>query len=322
MHIAHLHELVSEDFEAVNALITERVQSPIELIKDLSSHIVKGGGKRLRPLLTLLTSKACLYEGKAHIKLASMIELFHTATLLHDDVIDESALRRGQKSANKIWGSKACVLVGDYLFAQALQLMVEVASIDVVELMIGISPQIGSGEILQFSKRKHMTLTRDEYFEVIRGKTSLLFAASAMVGAMVSPVNKATQKSLYKYGLHLGNAFQMTDDALDYSSDAETLGKNQGDDLISGKVTLPLLHVIEHGTRAQRSKIKTSLEQGTLEFLPDVLQAIKETKAIEYTLDYASTEMNLAIEALDCLPDSEYKSALIDLAKYAVEREY
>jgi len=322
MEIDHLRASVNDDFEAVNALIIEKIQSEISLIDDMANHIVGSGGKRLRPLIVLLASHACNYKGKNHILLAAMVEFFHTATLLHDDVIDESTLRRGRETANEIWGSKASILVGDYLFTQYMQLMIQVGDLEIMQMLTDITLQIGCGEIQQLSNRHNTNLTDEQYFEVIRAKTSLLFAVSSSLGAMISKSDEATQKALYDYGLHVGNAFQLIDDALDYCSDAQTIGKNIGDDLADGKATLPLLHALKHGTQEQQQKIKESLKQGTLHHLPEILEAIASTNAIDYTRSVASKEVDLAISALQILPDSVYKKALTDLAQYALKRDH
>jgi octaprenyl-diphosphate synthase len=322
MDIQHLQALVSEDFAAVNALIIHKIQSQISLIDNLANHIVNSGGKRLRPLLVLLSSYACGYHGKDHIKLAAMIEFFHTATLLHDDVVDESTLRRGQETANEIWGSKASILVGDYLLTQYMQLMIDVGDLDIMRLLAGISHQIGCGEIKQLANRHNTELTVDEYFDVIRAKTSLLFAASSSLGALINKADNVVQQSLYQYGLHLGNAFQLIDDALDYCSDSQTLGKNIGDDLADGKATLPLIHALQHGTNEQQLKIRHSLKQGTLQYLPDILDAVIATQAIDYTRSVAASEVDRAIAALQILPDSQYKDALAELAQFAIHRNH
>lgn len=322
MAIHRLRMLVSEDFDAVNALIIEKIHSEIGLIDDLSNHIVQSGGKRLRPLLVLLASRACNYQGQDHVTLAAMMEFFHTATLLHDDVIDESTLRRGRETANKIWGSKASILVGDYLFVQYMRLMVEVGDLKIMALLADISYQITTGEVKQFSNRHNPALTVEEYFDVIRSKTSLLFAAAASLGALAAKAPEEIEKGLYAYGLHLGNAFQLIDDALDYCSDAKTLGKNIGDDLADGKATLPLLHVLKNGTQAQQLVIKESLQLGTLDYMPEILASIVETNAIEYTRSVAATEVEKALSALNVLPDSEYKDALAALAQYAIQRDH
>jgi octaprenyl-diphosphate synthase len=322
MTIERLRMLVREDFDAVNRLIVEKIQSEVRLIDDLSHHILESGGKRLRPLLVLLSSRACGYQGQDHIALATMIEFFHTATLLHDDVIDESTLRRGRETAHEIWGSKASILVGDYLFTQYMQFMVEIGDLNIMRLLTKISHEIGCGELKQLANRHNTALSTDDYFDVIRSKTSLLFAASATLGALISKAEKPMEDSLYAYGLHLGNAFQLIDDALDYCSNAETMGKNIGDDLADGKATLPLIHALQHGTAEQREQIKMSLSEGTLKHLPAVLNALAETRAIEQTYEVAKGEVDKALTALHALPASLYKEALVDLARYAVERDH
>ncbi|MCW8408375.1 polyprenyl synthetase family protein [Legionella sp. PATHC035] len=322
MSIDSIRTLVSDDFNAVNALIINKIESQIGLIDDMSHHIIESGGKRLRPLLVLLASNACGYQGKEHITLAAMVEFFHTATLLHDDVIDESTLRRGRQTANDIWGSKASILVGDYLFTQSIELIVDSGNPDVLKLFAKTALEISCGEVKQLSNRHNPTLTFDEYFDVIRAKTALLFAAAACIGPIISKASKEVQDSLYAYGLHLGNAFQLIDDALDYCSDAKTIGKNIGDDLADGKATLPLIHALQHGTELQKQQIIESLKKGTLDFLPDILLALEETKAIEYTKNIAAQEVDRALSSLMMLPNSKYKEALINLAQFALQRSY
>ncbi|MGL6029171.1 MAG: polyprenyl synthetase family protein, partial [Legionella sp.] len=254
--------------------------------------------------------------------LAAMVEFFHTATLLHDDVVDESTLRRGRQTANSIWGSKASVLVGDYLFTQSVQLMVEVGITEILTLLANTSHQISCGEVKQLANRYNPALNLDDYFDVIRAKTALLFAAAACIGPILSNSSLEIKNGLYNYGLHLGNAFQLVDDALDYCSDAETMGKNVGDDLADGKATLPLIHALQHGTATQQEQIRESLMKGSLSYLPDILIAIEQTKAIAYTKRVAADEVQSALACLEALPDSEYKQALIDLANFALERTY
>lgn len=322
MTIDRLRALVSEDFDAVNHLIIDKIQSDVGLIQDLSQHIIESGGKRLRPLLVLLASRACNYQGQDHIALATMLEFFHTATLLHDDVVDESTLRRGQQTANSIWGSKASVLVGDYLFTQSVQLMVGVGNSAILDLIANTSHQISCGEVKQLANRHNPALCFEDYFDVIRSKTALLFATAACIGPILSNSSVLIKDSLYAYGLHLGNAFQLVDDALDYCSDAKTIGKNIGDDLADGKATLPLIHALQYGTAIQKEQIKESLMKGSLEHLSDILLAIEQTNAIEYTKKIAAQEVDSALTSLMALPSSEYKSALIDLAHFAIKRSY
>ncbi|MFC3909582.1 polyprenyl synthetase family protein [Legionella dresdenensis] len=322
MTVNRLKELVSDDFAAVNQLIIDKIQSQIGLIDDLSHHIVQSGGKRLRPLLVLLSSRACNYKGDAHIALAAMVEFFHTATLLHDDVVDESTLRRGRETANEIWGSKASILVGDYLFTQSVQLMVSVNNLPIIRLLADTSHQISCGEVKQLVNRHNTSLSIDDYLDVIHAKTAILFAASASIGALLSEVGEKVEQGLYQYGMHLGNAFQLIDDALDYCGDASAIGKNIGDDLADGKATMPLLHALKHGTPAQQELIKKNLVAGSLDNLPDILKAIEQTKAIEYTQQLANSEVDQAISCLQVLPESPYKQALIQLAEFAVSRTF
>jgi octaprenyl-diphosphate synthase len=322
MAIDSIRALVNDDFTAVNALIINKIESQIGLIDDMSHYIIESGGKRLRPLLVLLSSKACAYQGTEHIILAAMVEFFHTATLLHDDVVDESTLRRGRKTANNIWGSKASILVGDYLFTQSIELMVDSGNSQVLKLFAQTALEISCGEVKQLSNRHNPTLSFDEYFEVIRAKTALLFAAAACIGPMISNASKEIQDSLYAYGLHLGNAFQLIDDALDYCSDATIIGKNIGDDLADGKATLPLIYALQHGTADQKEQIINSLKQGNLDFLPEILVAVEQTNAIEYTKKIAAQEIDKALSSLEILPQSEYKQALINLAQFALQRKH
>ncbi len=320
--IDHLRTLVRNDLTDVHTLIVENVQSEINLLDDLANHILQSGGKQLRPLLLLLSSHACGYQGKDHIKLAAMVEFFHTATLLHDDVVDESTLRRGRQTANSIWGSKASILVGDYLLTQYMQLMIEVGNLKIMSILADMANQIGRGEIKQLSNRHNPSLSVEDYFDIIHAKTSLLFAASSRLGALVNHMDDATEEALHAYGLHLGNAFQLIDDALDYCSDAKTIGKNIGDDLADGKATMPLLYALQEGTPSQQEKIREGLIKGSLDYLPDILEALEDTKAIEYTKSLAEKEVEKAIKTLAILPDSVYKKALADLAQYTILRSY
>ncbi|MFZ4077541.1 MAG: polyprenyl synthetase family protein [Legionellaceae bacterium] len=322
MTIHSIRALVHDDMEAVNALIIEHIQSDISLLSDLSHHIIQSGGKRLRPLLVLLASRACGYEGRDHIKLATMVEFFHTATLLHDDVIDESSLRRGRETAHTIWGSKASILVGDYLFTQYIQLMIEMGNLEIMQHLTKMTHDIGCGEIKQLNYRNNPALSEEDYFDIIRSKTSILFATSARVSALLSHASTPVQEALENYGLHLGNAFQLIDDALDYCSDAQTLGKNVGDDLADGKMTLPLIHVLKEGSAQQQASVIHALKQGSLEGLPDILEAIEATGAIDYTKKMALASSQKAIASLALLPPSTYQKGLIDLAHYAVARAH
>ncbi|MBA4697504.1 MAG: polyprenyl synthetase family protein [Legionella sp.] len=322
MTIAKLRSLVHADFEAVNALIIDKIKAQSGLADDLGQHIIQSGGKRLRPLLVLLASHAAGYKGVEHIKLAATVEFFHTATLLHDDVVDDSKLRRGHATANQIWGNTASILVGDCLFTQSFQLLVDVEHHAILRLFADTAYQISCGEVKQLANRHNVSLSIDDYLDVIRGKTALLFATSAAIGALLTNAPKEIEHGLYTYGLHLGNAFQIIDDALDYCSDAETLGKNIGDDLAEGKLTLPLLYILKEGSAAQKKLIETAILKGALDQAEDILVAIEETKAIDYTRRYAQQEVDKALVALKCLPDSTYKEGLIELAQFICERNY
>lgn len=321
MGIDAIRLLVEDDLNSVNQLIVEKIKSPIKLINDIADHVIQSGGKRLRCLLILLASRACNYKGKKHISLAAMVEFFHTATLLHDDVLDESTLRRGKKTANTLWGNKASILAGDYLFIKHLELMVEVGDIRIIQLLISVAPQIGSGEIQQFSSNYLADISLESYFASIEAKTALLFAAASKIGALISQSSIKVQQALYNYGLELGTAFQLIDDAMDYCSDAEIMGKNIGDDLANGKITLPLIHALQQGNKEQKKIIQESLECGSLERLPQILEILEETNAIEHTIAMATTKINSAIASLKILPDSIYKTALEGLAQYILERK-
>src|SRR3990167_1304462 len=321
MPIHRIKELVHADFVAVNDLILEKIQAQTGLIDDLSKHIIQSGGKRLRPLIVLLASLACGYEGKEHITLAAMIEFFHTATLLHDDVVDDSKLRRGKKTANIIWGSKASILVGDYLFTLYMKLMLEVGNMHIMHLLANITHNITCGEIKQLANKNNYNLSEDDYFDVIMAKTSLLFAISASIGGIICGSSEDVEMALYNFGLHLGNDFQLIDDALDYCSNSETTGKNIGDDLAEGKATLPPIYILQKGTNKQKDLIRESIKTGDSSNFPEILTILKETKAREYTKKVANKEIDLAINSLNILPNSKYKDALREIAYFAVGRE-
>lgn len=322
MTIDRIKALVSKDLDAVNALILEKIGSESGLADTLGHHILNSGGKRLRPMLVLLASRACNYQGQLHIPLAALVECFHTATLLHDDVVDESTLRRGKQTANTIWGSKASILVGDFLFTQTVQFMVEVDHPPIQRLLARTAHDISRGELKQLANRCNMRLSLEDYLDVIRSKTALLFAASTAIGPLLQDPNHPLEQAFYQYGLHLGNAFQLIDDTLDYCSDADTMGKNSGDDLADGKITLPLLHLLKHGNEIQKKLVEQSLQTGSRSHFTEILSAIESTGSIEYTRAVAKHERDEALKALALVPDSPYKSALIDLAHFSLERSY
>jgi octaprenyl-diphosphate synthase len=317
-----IRALVAEDMDAVDALIHDRLRSDVVLINQLGGYIVGGGGKRLRPLLVLLSAGACGYRGERHRLLAAIVEFIHTATLLHDDVVDVSELRRGQETANALWGNEASVLLGDFLYSRAFQMMVEVEDMRVMEILADATNTIAEGEVLQLLNCHDAETTETRYMEVIRSKTAKLFEAAARLGAVLGGMPREVEEALAAYGMHLGTAFQIVDDRLDYSASSEEMGKNLGDDLAEGKPTLPLIYAMQHGTEAQRRLIREAIETGGLERIGEVMEAIETTGAIAYTDTVSRREAQWALEQLAKVPDSEYKRALHALARFSVERTY
>lgn len=317
-----IRHLVEKDSVAVDRCIMARLQSEVALINELGRYIINSGGKRIRPLLVLLAARACQYRGKQHIELAAVIEFIHTATLLHDDVVDTSELRRGKKTANAIWGNETAVLVGDFLYSRSFEMMVSVGSMRVMEILSKTTNTIAEGEVLQLLNCHDPDTTETSYREVIHHKTAKLFEASAQLGAVMGEQPIRVEQAMARYGMHLGTAFQLIDDALDYSASAQEIGKNIGDDLAEGKPTLPLIHAMRHGTPGQIAVIRKSIEKGGLELIDTVLEAIESTDAITYTAESAQQEASLAMESLDILPASPYKEALYGLAEFAVNRTY
>jgi octaprenyl-diphosphate synthase len=320
--IDDIRGLVEADAQAVDQLILKRLRSDVALINELGRYIINSGGKRLRPLLVLLAARACGYQGKAHIELAAVIEFIHTATLLHDDVVDVSDMRRGKETANAIWGNEAAVLVGDFLYSRSFEMMVSVGSMRVMEILSTTTNVIAEGEVLQLLNCHDPDTTEDRYRDVIRCKTAKLFEASAQLGGVLGESGRLIERALARYGMHLGTAFQLIDDALDYGLSGDDIGKNIGDDLAEGKPTLPLIHAMRHGTPAQVEVIREAIINGGLEQIDTVLGAIESTEAITYTAQSAQVEADLAMEALADLPASPYKEALYGLAEFSVTRSY
>ncbi len=316
-----IHALIKNESAAMDREIGKRLDSEIVLINQLGRYIIQSGGKRLRPAVHLLAAKACAYEGTAHITLATVIEFIHTATLLHDDVVDGSAMRRGQASANAVFGNEASVLVGDFLYSRAFEMMVEVRSLRVMEILARATNTIAEGEVMQLINCNDPDIEEAQYLAVIRSKTAKLFESAAELGAVLGEV-PAMEPVLATYGRHLGTAFQLVDDALDYGRHNARLGKNIGDDLAEGKTTLPLLHVLRTGTEAERALVRSAIEQGGLERIDGVVAAIESTQAIAYTCARAEGEADRARAALQPLPDSPYKQALLDLAHFSVHRDH
>ncbi|MCG6865171.1 MAG: octaprenyl diphosphate synthase [Thiogranum sp.] len=322
MDIEDIRQLVRADIQAVDRLILERLRSDVALINELGRYIINSGGKRLRPLLVLLAARACGYQGHDHIELAAVIEFIHTATLLHDDVVDASDLRRGNQTANAIWGNEAAVLVGDFLYSRSFEMMVSVGSMRVMEILSHTTNVIAEGEVLQLLNCHDPDTTEDRYRDVIRYKTAKLFEASAHLGAVLGGQPQHVEQAMARFGMHLGTAFQLIDDALDYGASSEDIGKNIGDDLAEGKPTLPLIHAMRNGTPEQVKAIRTAIEKGGLEGIDTVMAAIESTRAIAYTAQSAQDEADLAIEALAELPAGPYKEALYGLADFSVNRSY
>jgi len=322
MDFEAIKALAREDMQAVNREIQARLKSDVALINQLSGHIINSGGKRLRPMIVLLASRAFGYRGEAHIKLAAIVEFIHTATLLHDDVVDASEMRRGQSTANTIWGNEASVLVGDFLYSRAFEMMVEADSMRVMEILAHTTNTIARGEVMQLLNCHDPETTEERYLDVIRGKTAKLFEAAAQLGAVINGQNGAVESAMAAYGLHLGTAFQLTDDALDYSRRNDALGKNIGADLAEGKPTLPLIHALRAGDAQQRRLIRQAIEDGGLERIDAVLDVIESAGSIAYTARRAEEESGLARQALSALSDSPYKQALFTLAHFSVHRNH
>ena len=322
MSIDDIRELIAEDMTRVNALIEKSLYSDVELIDQLGHYIINSGGKRLRPVIVLLSARAFGYQGEQHINLAAIIEFIHTATLLHDDVVDASLLRRGHKTANQRWGNEASVLVGDFVYSRAFQMMVNTDSMQVMKILSEATNTIAEGEVQQLINCHDPDTTQENYLEVVRNKTAKLFEAAAQLGAVITERANKEEKAMATYGRHLGTAFQLIDDVLDYSSSSDELGKNIGDDLSEGKPTLPLLYAMWNSNEDEANIIRSSIQNGGLEHIKQIKETIDKTGAIIYTAKIAEEEAQLATNALNELPKSEYLDALYALARFSVERQY
>ena len=322
MDLDAIHGLMAQDMQAVDRMIHERLKSNVSLINQLAFYIVNGGGKRMRPLLVLLSARSLGYEGREHINLSTVIEFIHTATLLHDDVVDASELRRGQETANAVWGNEASVLVGDFLYSRAFEMMVEVGNPRVMDIMAQTTNTIAEGEVMQLLNSNDADTSEEKYLEVIRCKTAKLFEAAARLGAVVSGSTPEVEAALSSYGTHIGSAFQLIDDVLDYSASADQLGKNIGDDLAEGRPTLPLIHAMRVGSDEQAALIRHAIEEGGRENIDAVIQAIESTDALTYTARAAQREAELAARSLTEIPPSTYRDALYALAEFSVKRDY
>ena len=308
--------------QAVDEVIRTRLHSDVALIRQVGEYIVRSGGKRLRPALVLFTAGAMGYKGTHHHELAAVVEFIHTASLLHDDVVDESDLRRGNKTANAIYGNAAAVFVGDFMYSRAFQMMVGVDSMHVMRVLADATNVIAEGEVLQLLNCHNADVVIDDYLRVIRYKTAKLFEAAARLGGIVGGADPETEARLADFGMHLGTAFQLIDDVLDYSADEADTGKHLGDDLAEGKPTLPLIHVMQHGTHEQAALVRGAIEHGGRDDFAAVLAAIQDSGALAETLRYAQAEAKLAIEAISVLPPSNFKDALLQLSDFAVRRKH
>jgi octaprenyl-diphosphate synthase len=317
-----LRSIVSADMAAVDHLIRDSLGSDVILIRSIAEHIFGGGGKRLRPALLILAAQAGGYTGQNHIALAAVVEFIHTATLLHDDVVDESELRRGRKTANAEYGNAASVLVGDFLYSRAFQMMVSAGDMRIMKVLADATNAIAEGEVLQLLNTRNAAISEPEYLKIIHRKTAKLFEAAAQLGAILSGVSNEAEEGLARYGMHLGTAFQLIDDVLDYSGDAATTGKNLGDDLNEGKPTLPLIHVLQTGVPEHVAVVREAIEHGGRDGFERVLGAIEATGALDYARNVANQEGVKARAAIATLPDSVFKDCLLELAVFAVERDH
>ena len=315
-----IQALAAADMTAIDALIRRRLSSDVVLINQIAEHIVSAGGKRLRPMLVALAGHAAGPVGGEHHQLAAIIEFIHTSTLLHDDVVDESDLRRGRSTANALWGNAPSVLVGDFLYSRSFQLMVELDRMEIMRILADTTNRIAEGEVLQLLHVRNPDTDEAAYLRVIERKTAVLFAAGTRLGALASGADAATQQALYDYGLQLGYAFQIADDVLDYSGDAGALGKNLGDDLAEGKATLPLIHAMAQADDATRARLRQVVEHGDVDAMPEVLAAIHAAGSLDYSLRRARGYAAAAEAALDGLRESDALAALRGLARYAVAR--
>ncbi|CAM3587844.1 octaprenyl diphosphate synthase [Parendozoicomonas haliclonae] len=318
--VRRIYATVDEDFKAVNECIMTQLHSDVSLVEKIGHYIIDAGGKRMRPLLVLLSAGACRYEGRDHIPLATIIEFLHTATLLHDDVVDSSDLRRGRSTANARWGNAPSVLVGDFLYSRAFQMMVNIGKMNVMATLSNATNVIAEGEVMQLMNVRNPDISEERYMEVIRCKTAMLFEASTHTAALLAGATAEQEKALQDYGNYLGLAFQLVDDLLDYTGNAEEMGKNVGDDLAEGKPTLPLIYTMTNGTEDQARLVRNAIRKGGLDALDDVLAAVKACGALEYTATRANECAQKAIDAISILPDSPQREAMISLAKLSVSR--
>ncbi|KIF81902.1 octaprenyl diphosphate synthase [Noviherbaspirillum autotrophicum] len=318
----NITQSISADMDAVNAVIRRQLYSDVPLVNQIAEYIISAGGKRIRPVLVLLLANAYGYHGKHHHELAAVIEFIHTATLLHDDVVDESSLRRGRQTANALFGNAASVLVGDFVYSRAFQMMVSVENMRVMQILADATNVIAEGEVLQLLNMHDPDVTEERYLQVIRSKTAKLFEAAAQIGALIAGASDDEIEAAAEYGRSLGTAFQLIDDVLDYSGNATDIGKNVGDDLREGKPTLPLIYLMQHGTAEQRQLVRSCIETGDEQHFDEILRAITSSGALAYTKGEAEKAVRRATNSISSLPDSQFKDSLVQLCAFAVERNH
>ena len=315
-----IQALMKNELDQMNKILVNRLDSNVDLINQMSHYIISSGGKRIRPLLLLLCARATDYDGDYHYSMAVVIELIHTATLLHDDVVDQSTTRRGQETANELWGNAPSVLVGDFLYSRAFEIMVEPNSMEIMKILSKATNQISEGEVLQLLNIKNANVTQREYYRVIERKTACLFKAACQIAGILSNSNQKVIEAMGKFGMHLGNAFQIIDDTLDYESDSNIIGKEVGDDLSEGKVTLPMIYALEKTTKSDKKILKDAIQNADASNINQVVEILMNVNAFQYSRDIANKESNMALESIDILPSSKYKTALKLLCKLSLER--
>jgi octaprenyl-diphosphate synthase len=321
MTLEQIRALVTADFDAVDKVVKQRLHSQVALVDQVATYLIYAGGKRLRPLLVLLAARACGHSGDRHIDAAAIIEFIHTATLLHDDVVDSSSLRRGRDTANEVFGNATSVLVGDFLYSRAFQMMVALDRMRIMQIVADATNAIAEGEVLQLMNARDPNTTEARYIDVIRRKTARLFEAGAQIAAVLSDASPTIEESLARYGRHIGTAFQLIDDALDYQADEASLGKHLGDDLAEGKPTLPVIYAMQHGTEDQRTMIRHAIEHGGVGQLAEITRAVASLGGLAYTARLAQCEADQALAALAPLPESAFKEGLSELARFALARK-
>ena len=319
-NFTEIQALMKSELDLMNKILVDRLDSNVDLISQMSQYIINSGGKRIRPLLLLICAKATKYDGDYHYSMAVVIELIHTATLLHDDVVDQSETRRGQETANELWGNAPSVLVGDFLYSRAFEIMVEPNSMEIMRILSKATNQISEGEVLQLLNIKNANVTQAEYFKVIERKTACLFKAACQIAGILSSADQKVINAMGSFGMHLGNAFQIIDDTLDYESDSNIIGKEIGDDLSEGKVTLPMIYALEKTKKAENKILKDAIKNADASHIDQIVEILLNVDAFQYSRDIAKIESNRALESIDYLPDSKYKTALKLLCELSLER--